>query len=142
MVDSFINPKKDKETAEVDADRREKSKLPQTDAEVTVELAEMRLKSVKVVKKSKKKEREEARKLRQRQALGMEANAFEVQGDIELFNIDPNASMQELAKMGDVNLSKLKNFDLPDDYDGYNDDREEGGWGLTPAELMKRKMAR
>jgi AdoMet-dependent rRNA methyltransferase SPB1 len=89
MLDSFVNPKKDAaeevEDQKKNLERREKDREIMTDEKVSAELRTLRQVARDAEHKVDKKQRKEARKLRERQNLGMTNNAFQVQGDLELF---------------------------------------------------------
>lgn len=126
MIDSFITPRKEEsEELEKEAERRAKGKEVQTEEGIQTEIRTLRQIAVEADKKNKKKSREEARKLRDRQALGMTNNAFEVQGDMELFTMNPDTTMDEFDDVADVNLSHVDHFDGYKSGEASSDDDDQ-----------------
>lgn len=94
--------------------------------EIQAEIQKFRVKQLDVDRKGKKRERKLAAKARDRQALGMHLNAFDVGGDMELFTLDDTAA-EEADILGDVELDGPLGFDG----DALESEEEETEAGAT-----------
>eukprot|EP00956_Cyclotella_meneghiniana_P009856 scaffold13638_cov81-Cyclotella_meneghiniana.AAC.5 len=92
------------DTGELDSDAE--------DAQVQLEIEELRKKKLREIKRKKKKERELAAKRRQRAAFGMDLNAIDVPDNDKIFSLASITTAGDLEAAREVDLEKVTDEQL------------------------------